>query len=87
MVEKVSDTSARKSLEESAREGKIHLEQGMLRGTARWGYIDRQGKVVIPMKYDRVEKFQSGLATVLEGGSLSYIDPKGNVIFQMHFPE
>lgn len=53
----------------------------------KWGFIDKNGTVVIPFKYDRVGDFHEGLAAVdieqnpnRPGGKWGYIDRNGNNI-------
>jgi hypothetical protein len=43
----------------------------------RWGYIDRQGKLVVPLQFDWADSFSEGLAAVPSGDLAGYIDAKG----------
>jgi hypothetical protein len=47
---------------------------------ASWGYIDKAGKVVIPLQYDSAGTFSEGLACVRKGDKIGYIDKAGKVV-------
>lgn len=53
----------------------------------RWGYIDKTGKVVIPMQFRFAYDFYNGRAHVQkeERGKHGYIDKKGNVVIPMQY--
>jgi hypothetical protein len=40
-------------------------------GSSRWGFLDRDGNVVIPPEFSDVEQFSGGLAAVRTGGELA----------------
>jgi len=44
----------------------------------KWGYIDANGKVVIPARYDECRSFSEGYALVREDRELYFIDKNGN---------
>ena len=48
-----------------------------------WGFVDKKGKEVIPLKYYGVEDFSEGLAAVNRWASgwwrIEYVDKKGNL--------
>jgi hypothetical protein len=44
----------------------------------KWGFIDKTGKEVIPLKYDAMEEFSDGMAKVELDGKTLYIDRQGN---------
>lgn len=51
------------------------------RGQTKFGYKDRNGKLVISMQYKMAEKFSEGLASVsIDGIHWHYIDTSGNTI-------
>lgn len=41
--------------------------------TGKWGYIDKQGKMVINPLFDSTESFAEGLAAVRNGDKWGYI--------------
>ena len=43
----------------------------------RWGFINKTGKIVIPLKYSGAADFSDGLACVVVGGKCGYITPRG----------
>lgn len=58
------------------------LESGM-----KFGYIDPNGKLVIPFSFDRASIFVNGLAAVLVGIKWGYIDRKGDFAITPQFEE
>lgn len=46
----------------------------------KWGYIDKEGKTVIPFVFDEVKVFSEGLLPVKRFGRWFFIDEKGNYI-------
>jgi hypothetical protein len=49
------------------------------------GFIDQAGHVAIEARYDRAFDFQDGLARVVQGDRVSYIDHAGHVVYSMLF--
>lgn len=49
--------------------------------SSRFGYIDAQGKIVIPAKYNGASTFKDGMAYVEEGNEWHYIDVNGTILF------
>lgn len=43
----------------------------------KWGYIDRNGSLRIPLRFDSASKFQEGLAAVELGGKYGFINSAG----------
>ncbi len=48
----------------------------------KWGFIDGDGKIVIPAQFDCARNFHNGYAWVSKGGKLTLIDTKGKEIFK-----
>ena len=51
----------------------------------QWGYIDRQGNVVIAPQYEDGVLFPDGLAPATEEGLSGYIDPAGNEVAPLQY--
>jgi len=52
----------------------------------KWGYVDKNGKMLIAPKYNRAYPFSDGLALVLgENNKWGYIDQKGNYVVQPQY--
>lgn len=52
----------------------------------KWGYIDTEGKEIIPCQYDDAFSFSEGLASVKgENGRYGYIDKKGKIKIDFSF--
>jgi hypothetical protein len=43
----------------------------------RWGFINRKGAIVVPLRIECAESFQNGRARVKLEGQWQYIDRKG----------
>ena len=52
---------------------------------SKWGYIDVNGKVVIPLEYEEVADFSEGLAPVCKNGKWGYINLKKEVVIPFKF--
>jgi len=55
--------------------------------SARFGYIDQHGNVVIQAQFDNAMDFSEGMARVLLRGKWGYIDRAGTVMIQPQFSE
>ncbi len=51
--------------------------------TLKYGYIDKNGKVVIPKKYDDAIAFSEGKAYVMSPNKRGYIDTSGKFLFEL----
>jgi hypothetical protein len=51
----------------------------------RWGFIDRTGKIVIPLQFDSANDFHEGLALVTVKGKKLFIDTSGQVVIKPAF--
>ena len=57
----------------------------------KWGFIDKQGKMVIDPQFDAVRPFANGLAVVRIGddktGKWGFIDPQGKFVINPQFDD
>ena len=51
----------------------------------KWGFIDRTGKIVIPLQFDSVHDFHEGLALVTANAKKLFIDASGRVVITPQF--
>lgn len=51
----------------------------------KWGYRDRNGKMIIPPRYNYANPFSEGLAVVLALGKYMIIDKTGNIVATTKF--
>ena len=50
-----------------------------------WGFTNRDGRLVIPPRYEDAKPFSEGLAPVKEKGRYGYIDPDGQCVIYPEF--
>jgi hypothetical protein len=50
--------------------------------TTRYGFIDRSGKLAVPLAFEHVADFSEKRATVIVGGALALIDASGKILLQ-----
>lgn len=53
----------------------------------KWGFVDKEGKVVIPPLYDTVGDFTSGVAIACLGGKWGVINLNGQAVFDFKYSE
>ncbi len=51
----------------------------------KWGYIDRDGKTVIPPQFEFAEEFSEGLALVQLNGKWGFIDASGTLVIDARY--
>jgi hypothetical protein len=51
----------------------------------KWGFIDRTGKIAIPLQFDSANNFHEGLALVTANGKKLFIDASGEVVIKPEF--
>lgn len=51
------------------------------------GFINKTGKVVIPIEYSNINNFREGLAAFSENSKWGFIDKKGNIAIEPKFEE
>ena len=51
----------------------------------KFGFINAEGKVVIPLEYDYVSDFKEGLAHAKKGGKKGYIDTQGKTVIPFEY--
>lgn len=51
----------------------------------QWGYADRQGRLVLPLRYDEAGPFIDEVAWVRLGGRYGYIDGNGNFLTPVQY--
>jgi hypothetical protein len=51
----------------------------------RWGYVDEHGAITIAPRFERAGSFSDGLAAVVSGGHLGYIDKTGTFAIRAQF--
>lgn len=62
------------------QEGDANDIYPILNVKGKWGMIDKQNHLIIPMKYELLEDFKNPFARVMLGGNWSYIDAQGKLL-------
>lgn len=65
--------------------GKIYLK--IMQRDSKFGLVDRQGKIVLPIIYSTFERFYNGFAIVGKDGLLGMIDTFGHVAIQVKYAD
>lgn len=55
------------------------------RSDGKYGFIDENGREIIPPTYDETSEFSEGLAAVKSGGKYGYINKSGEVVIPFRF--
>ena len=61
-------------------EGRLGASQN-----GRYGYLDYQGNLVIPLLYDTAREFREGLAPVMKNKKWGFVDYRGNVAIPLEY--
>ncbi|WP_342436184.1 WG repeat-containing protein [Paenibacillus sp. FSL L8-0436] len=80
-------TAARYDYLNSLHEGRAMFSKQSTTGTSRYGYLDAQGKEVLPAVYEDAGDFMNGTALVKLGErEFALIDPQGTVLHTYKYP-
>lgn len=53
--------------------------------TGKWGFVDKNGNVIIEPKYDKAKSFSNNLAAVKSNGKWGFIDTEGRLVIDYQF--
>jgi len=67
----------------------VNFEEGLAAAllNGQWGFVDQQGRIVIPLKYDYAWSFREGLARVELKGQYSVVDKTGKELLPCVYNE
>jgi len=51
----------------------------------KWGYVDRQGTLIVPFRFEDAFSFSEGLACVFFNGLFGFIDQTGKIVIEPRF--
>ena len=60
-------------------------DRAWVKKDGKYGFIDKQGKLVIPIQYDNIGGFAEGLARVQQNGKYGFLDKSGNTAIPFKF--
>ncbi|MCX6165801.1 MAG: WG repeat-containing protein, partial [Ignavibacteriae bacterium] len=69
------------------------FDKGLAKGIAKvelndkWGFIDKEGNEVIPIKYDEIFNFKEGLARVKLNNKWGFINEQGREVIPAKYDE
>lgn len=55
--------------------------------SGKYGYCDDNGRIVIPIQYQKAEDFSDGLASICIDGKHGFIDTAGNIVIEPMFED
>lgn len=67
--------------------GKPYFDNGAATVDIKQGYIDRSGKMITPLKFDRTGDFSEGMAQVKLGDKWGYINQTGDLVIAQQYEE
>ena len=53
----------------------------------KWGFIDKDGKVIIEPQYAEAHSFSNGYAAVKKDGKWGFIDKSGKLVIEAEFSD
>jgi len=65
--------------------GSFHAGLASAKKGSKWGFLGKNGEIVIPFSYDCVYYFSEGLAAVNINDNGGYIDKTGNVVIPLEY--
>lgn len=54
---------------------------------AKWGYIDKKGKTVVPLNYEEAHPYSCGMARVVADGKSGFVDHDGKLVIETKFSD
>lgn len=60
-------------------------QRALVPSDTKFGFINKQGKLVIPAIYNRAHEFSEGLAAIEENNNWGYIDPTGKKVIEPQY--
>lgn len=63
------------------------INEGLARveKSGKYGFIDKTGKVIIPLNYDYADNFSGGLAKVGQNGKWGFINKTGKIVIPLQY--
>jgi len=74
------DTSGKRVIEQDRSAGSFHEGLAAVGNGHKSGYIDKTGKIVIPLKFDNTQGFHEGLGAVEVAKKWGFVDKNGNEV-------
>ncbi len=65
----------------------LHDGLAVVNKDGKWGFIDKTGKVVIPLQYDYASNFSEGLALVKKDGKSGFVDKTGKAVIPLQYDD
>jgi len=59
-----------------------HPKTGKKVRRTRWGFVDTNGELLVPLQFGGVSRFRDGLPRVTINNKWAYINTKGQVIWR-----
>lgn len=72
-------------LDTEYEDAKMYGDLGAVMLSGKWGFVDKNGEMIISPQFEDAKSFSCGFAAVKQNGLWGYIDLKGNVIIDYTF--
>src|SRR3972149_4687770 len=66
-------------------ENLLRVQFEMLGSGLKWGYMDKNGELVIPARYDDAGDFNQGIARVMVDDKFGFIDRQGKWVIELKY--
>lgn len=67
--------------------GKFHAGLAVVSKNKKYGFIDKDGKLVIPLEYSDADNFNDGLARVMLNGQYGLINTQGEIVLPIVYDD
>jgi hypothetical protein len=84
------DSEGKKIGDQTFQDAKLFLQDDAYTAVkidGKWGFVDKNGKVVIEPQYDDARSFSNGYAAVKTGGKWGFIDAEGSIVIENTFSD
>ena len=83
----IYDNEGNKRNEHSCKDADVYLGEyiAYLDSNGKWGYVDKDGNIVIDPRFEMAKSFSNDLAAIQINGKWGFIDTKGEVVIEPQF--
>lgn len=86
MVDKKGNRTGKESVDDT-KGFTLSDESAAVKQDGKWGFMDKEGKIMIEPQYEDARSFCNGYAAVKQNGKWGFINKEGTVIIEPQFSE